>query len=677
LRNNGNGTFTDITRDARLQAATHAIAVVPTDFDNRRDIDLLIVNRDLPPILFQNVRDGTFREVAADVGLTAIIGPNDDVTAVAAGDVNKDDFPDFFFARGTTGGAIAQSDGRDRFVRADAPPMGNGVLAAQFVDYDNDGLLDLLTSSVAGPHMYRNVGQGWNDVSDRAVPRPATGALAVPDSPRMVAIADIDGDGDTDFITGAEGYPILWRNSGDGRRRALRVRITGRVSNRFGIGSKIEARAGSLRARFETSSATPPVGSADIVFGLGARTGADVVRVLWPSGILQAEAADVGSATPTLPSPLSIEELNRKPSSCPFLFTWNGHRFEFITDFMGGGEMGYWEGPGKYNRPDPVEYVRIRGDQLQPKDGRFDLRVTNELEETLYADRFELVAIAHPRDIDVFPDEGLTEPPKPFRLYAVRDERAPTRVVDDHGHDVTDAVARIDRRYPDDFALAPVRGYAAEHTLTIDLATPPARPTILLLTAWTDYAFSSDNIAAHQAGLSLVSPSLQIKDAAGAWRTAIADIGIPVGRPQTIVVDLAGHLRPGEHEVRIVTNMRIYWDRILVATSAPVNTFPIVRIDPQVATLGSRGFSAVVQPDGKEPESYDYERVSAASPWKGMPGRYTREGDVRELLARSDDMFAIAKPGDEIALSFDAAAAGPLPDGWTRTFLLMADGFSK
>ena len=61
-----------------------------------------------------------------------------------------------------------------------------------------------------------------------------------------------------------------------------------------------------------------------------------------------------------------------------------------------------------------------------------------------------------------------------------------------------------------------------------------------------------------------------------------------------------------------------------------------------------------------------------------MPGRYTREGDVRSLLARSDDMFVIAGPGDEIALSFDAASVGPPPPaGWTRTFLLFADGYSK
>jgi hypothetical protein len=259
----------------------------------------------------------------------------------------------------------------------------------------------------------------------------------------------------------------------------------------------------------------------------------------------------------------------------------------------------------------------------------------------------------------------------------------PARAVDDRGHDVTDRIARLDRRYPDDFVLRPFRGFAAPHALSLDLGTdlgttaPGAPSPILLLKAWTDYAFSSDNIAGHQAGLSLSSPSLQIKDARGTWRTAIADIGIPVGRPQTMVVDLAGHLRPGEHEVRIVTNMRIYWDQILVGKPASIDALQMTRIDPSVATLRARGFSAPVRPDGKEPESYDYARVSLMSPWKNMPGEYTREGDVRALLTRPDDMFVVAKPGDEIALEFDAASLDPLPDTWTRTFLLLADGFSK
>src|SRR4029079_12419292 len=123
---------------------------------------------------------------------------------------------------------------------------------------------------------------------------------------------------------------------------------------------------------------------------LGKRPTADAVRVLRPAGIVQAETGIAQNAT-TDPSQagsfwtLPITELDRKPSSCPYLYTWNAERFEFITDFMGGGEMGYLEEPGRHNQPDPVEYVRIRSDQLKERDGRFDLQVTNELEETLYA----------------------------------------------------------------------------------------------------------------------------------------------------------------------------------------------------------------------------------------------------------------------------------------------------
>ena len=84
-----------------------------------------------------------------------------------------------------------------------------------------------------------------------------------------------------------------------------------------------------------------------------------------------------------------------------------------------------------------------------------------------------------------------------------------------------------------------------------------------------------------------------------------------------------------------------------------------------------------MRPEGNAPLTYDYARVSRVSPWKTMAGRYTREGDVLELLASADDMFVIARDGDEVALTFDASGLEPLPEGWTRTFLLRADGYSK
>ena len=122
--------------------------------------------------------------------------------------------------------------------------------------------------------------------------------------------------------------------------------------------------------------------------------------------------------------------------------------------------------------------------------------------------------------------------------------------------------------------------------------------------------------------------------------------------------------------------MRIYWDQAAVGRTVALDASP-ARLLPVAADLRERGFSAPVSPDGREPFTLDYGRVSQASPWKVFPGRYTRTGDVRELLQSSDDLFVVSRPGDEVSLSFDAAAVPPLPAGWTRTWLLYADGFSK
>ena len=669
LRNDGNGRFSDITAAAKIGESGRGVAVVPTDFDNRRDIDLLVVNYGGAPTLYKNQRDGTFRDVAAEVGLS----DKSRFTCVAAGDVNKDDFTDFFLGRLDGPGLFAMSDGKGRFVATPAPSGTEAPTRSQFLDYDNDGLLDLVIVAGKSARVFRNLGSRWNDVSGRAI----SPDLLKEDFARCTS-ADMDGDGDTDLITRlTTGNLKVARNEGGNKNRSVRVQLTSRVSNRGAVGAKIEARAGSLKQKLESYAATPAPAPSDIIFGLGKRGGADAIRLLWPAGIVQAETgASVAATTRSLASSLKITELDRKPSSCPYLYAWNGERFGFLTDFLGGGEMGYWVAPGVRNTPDPDEYVRISDDQLKPREGRFELRVTNELEETVYLDRVQMVAISHPADTEVYPNEGMTYPPRPFRLFATRGAHPPAAAVDDHGHDVLSHIERIDRRYPDDFALRRIRGYAEDHTLTLDLGEPSTTRTLLLLTGWTDYAFSSDNVAASQSGLSLAPPKLQVRDEQGRWRTAIADIGIPVGRPQTIVVDLTGIFTSRNREIRIVTNMRIYWDQILVDTSPEGAPMRMTRINPASADLRWRGFSVETTPDGREPFGYDYDRVSATSPWKTMAGRYTREGDVLELLTRTDDMFVVSKPGDEIALSFDAKNP-PLPAGWKRTYLFFADGFSK
>lgn len=691
LRNNGNGTFTDQTAAAGLSGPRKSDAVVPTDYDNRRDIDLLS-SGEAGIALWRNLRDGTFRNVADEVGLG-----NKQITttsSVAVGDVNKDGYPDFYFGLFDWAGYFALSDGRDHFHIVRGPDVkgdlnfrsGKSDRSSQFIDYDNDGLLDLVTvvttcdcpDGIMQLRIWRNAGDGWVDVSDKAA---RSIKATVPDSGRPILVSgDLDGDGDEDLIFGsvAGGLRFL-RNDGGNKNHSVKVDLHGRISNRSAVEAKIEMRAGSLYQKLETYSASPAPAPADLIFGLGKRETPDAVRVLWPAGIVQAETEFAGHKEIANLISLNITELDRKPSSCPYLYTWNGERFEFITDFMGGGEMGYLEEPGRYNQPDPDEYVRIRSDQLKEKDGRYELKVTNELEESMFVDRLQLIAVTHPEGTEVYPNEGMSDPPKPFKLFVTRNARPPLSAFDDHGHDVLDLISKMDRRWPDDFKLDRIRGYADDHSLTMNLAAKGNSPqrVILLLTGWTDYAWSSDNVAAAQAKKEMKLPALQVKDAKGNWRTVIEDIGIPVGRPQTVTVDLTGKFLSADREVRLFTNMRIYWDQILVDTSDGQAPAQISRLDPARADLRWRGFSAEVTPDGREPFGYDYRRVSFTSPWKVLTGRYTREGDVRELLLKSDDMFVVSRPGDEISLSFDAKALPPLPAGWTRTFLLYADGFSK
>lgn len=673
-RNNGDGTFADISEAAKINVASRAAAVVPTDYDNRRDVDLLVLDAGNRPKLFRNLRDTSFKDVAVEVGLNQA----GNWTCAAAGDFNKDTFVDFFFGRADGVGVFAVSDGRGQFTLKDAPAGTENAASAQFLDYDNDGLLDLIANTDKGFVVARNLGDEWSKADSSAfkIKLDADNATA---SSRQMLSGDVDRDGDTDLLAFGRGGQLHFvENVNQTANKSVTVALAGRVSNRTGIGAKVDVRAGSLQQKLETYAASPAPAPSDAHFGLGKHIKPDAVRVIWTSGVVQAETEisaapqrEVGVFRP----PLRIEELDRKPSSCPYLYTWNGERFEFITDFLGGGEMGNWKEAGAYHYPDSDEFVRITSDQLRPKNGKYEIRVTNELEEVLFLDHLKLIAVEHNIDTEVYPNEGLAIPTTGKRiLYTTSKARAPISAVDTNGKNVLPNVEKLDRRFYDSFKSLNIRGYAETHNLTLNLDDKKGYKgrTLLLFTGWTDYAFSSDNLAASQSGKSLFLPKLQVKNKRGEWQTVIESIGISVGRPQTLVVDLTNKFLSDSREVRIVTNFKTFWDKIAVDTSEQKDV-KAIEIKASQADLRERGFSEEIKYG--EMITANYDTVLNDGRWKYFSGNFTKIGAVNPLLDAVDDVFVVSKTGDELVLSFDALPE--LPKNKKYTFLLFADGYSK
>jgi tetratricopeptide (TPR) repeat protein len=687
FRNNGDGTFTDVADEAKVKIPQEAISSVTfTDFDNHRDVDFWTASPFTGNHLYSNQRVGTFKDLNAELGSIA----NLNAQSVAVADYNKDGWMDFVLTQKVGDPVLLVKNlGNGKFQienplssKPAAPGASEGWMS-QFFDYDNDGDLDLLVvrgdKSDVGPELWENQGDSkFVNVTDKV------GLNQLRGKPyRSATFGDFDNDGDTDvLLTVNGGTPVLLRNDGGNQNNWIKVRLQGTNSNKSGIGTKVEVKSGTLWQKVEINggsgylSQSPP----EVILGLGNHKSVDVVRLLWPGGVLQSEINLPVNQTKL------IHELDRKGTSCPLLYTWNGTRYQFVTDFLGGCAIGFLEAPGHYNTPDTDEYVKIDGTQLQLKDGKYSLKINNQLEEVLYIDQTELLALDHPSDVEVFPNERLMpEPPYPsFRVFAARNTAPPKSAWDSHGNDVLPLIARVDRTYPDSFKLLPYKGYAEEHDLILNLGDLSGATNInLLMTAWIDYADSTANFKAAQKsescpdGAKLVPPYVQVKNAKGQWETAISSMGFPAGLPKTMLVDLTGKFLTRDYRVRIVTSMRIYWDQILVNTFSASPETRQHHLAPQHAELRYVGFPREFSPDGRKPLIYDYAWIDPMAPWKSHTGDYTRFGEVTTLLQSKEDMYVIMRNGDEIQIDFAASSLPSLPSGWKRSFFFYADGFGK
>jgi Tfp pilus assembly protein PilF len=675
-RNNGNSTFTDVSAETALGFAATGAGVVTTDFNNDRAVDFVIAGGAAGASIYLNPREGKFTPLGGIDFSKEKLPP---AVGVVAFDFDKDGWMDLAFTHtGPPGISLWRNVEGKRLERIPLPDFGwqNAWGIAAF-DYDNDGWLDLVAageSSRSGElRLLRNLGsKGWEDVTKDV----HLDAFKL-NQPRAIAVADIVGHGDADLVvTQLGGLPLVLLNEGGNQHNWMSIDLKALNDNKSGIGTKVELYAGTLYQKWEVAGASGYLGqnAAPILAGLGSERNAEVVRLLWPTGVPQDE---INLAAKKVQS---ITELDRRGSSCPVLFSWNGREYEFIADMIGPGVVGHWVAPGERDVPDPDEYLKVPARSVKTRNGLLSFRFMEPMEETVYLDQVRLLAIDHPEAYEVFPNERfVSAPPFPeFRVVASRDAHPPIGAWDDRGNDVLPLISKRDRKYVTSFEELPFAGFAKLHWIELDLGAWDAhKPLRLIIDGYTDYFTATSMYAADQAGIKVIPPYVEALDAQGTWVRVVQDMGFPAGLERTMVADLTGKLPAGTRRIRIVNNLKIYWDAIRVDQTPDVREVRVAQVPLAKAALDFVGYPRETRLKPASDTVYSYSHRSMTGPYAHAAGNYTRYGDVYDLLSASDDRFVVFGSGEGLKLDFDPKQLPALPAGWVRDYFFYADGFEK
>jgi hypothetical protein len=694
-----------------------AISVAASDMDGDRDLDLLVLGERALPAVAVNDRLLRFRTQP----LPEAIAPGQRWNGALVLDVDHDGRSDLFLlAAGEKPRLLLNRAGfgNDDVAKwfevgvSNSPPLRQALA----IDLDLDGWTDVVGLSEEGvPVLLHNEGgqlilQREAFGLDRDWPRDLLAAIVFPSHAGPVKDEkDHACDRFLDLLVWSESEGLrLVGNRGNGNH-GLRLELSGQIKvdaagsrcrcNADGVGTWLFAQTGDLWTGLEYTTLAAGLGQSrqPLVLGLGKYPRATVLRLRWPDATYQAELDLSCQAL------VRITEKNKKPTSCPILFTWDGRRFVFVTDFLGAGSVGELGPDGSTRPPRPEESVKIEPEQLAPREGNYVLRFAEPMDEVTYLDRLQLAAIDHPAGVYVYPDERFATDDRPAsqEIFSFRDMVYPVKATDHRGRDVTAKLRVWDRDMVNGFAQRSWIGFAEEHFVELDFGDRLAsfRPDdrlFLCLAGWTDYAEPSAIWAAHQAGVAMLPPVLERLGTDGKWRK-VCDAGFPAGLPRMMTLELTGQLGGPACNLRLRTNLHVYWDQAFVAVKCrrveefgvrssnlgvvselrtPNSELRTVSLAVESATLEASGLFQEFSPDGKRPTIYDHDRFDAG-PVVRLTGKMTRRGDVTELLHGRDDRFVIFGPEDVLTVKFNALALPPLPDGWQRSFVLRTWGYCK
>ena len=443
------------------------------------------------------------------------------------------------------------------------------------------------------------------------------------------------------------------------------LRTAGTKNNLNGIGSKVEVKAG---LHYQMRVVSRPVTH----FGLGTRREADLMRVMWSNGVPQNQIRPAANQTVFEPQVLK--------GSCPYLYSWNGESFVFVTDVLAGAPLGLQVAEGVTAPDNPRELLTIPRHKIGQRDGEYLLQYTEELWETVYLDAVSLWVVDHPPEVQVLTDQRFTLPPYgPPQPVFVREPVLPLVARNTTGDEVTDRVSRFDYRYPERLRPTRYQGIVAPHTLELAFGDigKVAHP-LLVIGGWTFWTDTSINVSLSQG--SAVSPGntfVDVRGADGDWRPMDLFFGLLNGKDKWALIDVASVLDRSDARLRIRSTAQMHWDQVYLADMAIGVRHQITKLAPRAAHLHHGGYSRLYRPTEDGPHLYDYDQKTSGPVWMDMSGLVTPYGDVTELLTDADDRFVVFTAGEEVTLRFDGTGLPPLPEGWVRDFLFYNEGWEK
>jgi enediyne biosynthesis protein E4 len=335
FHNDGNGVFTDVSRASKIGLkAGNGLGVVCFDYNGDGWPDVFLANDSMENFLYRNKGNGTFEEVGLEAGVAlGEDGKPEAGMGTDAADYDRDGFPDLFVTHlDLEYNRLYHNERNGTFSDATfASKLGAGTFrmsgfGTRFIDYDNDGWVDLFIANghvldnvkyfhagteYAEPKtVYRNLGGTFEDVTKQLGPDLAGARVS-----RAAAFADYDNDGDVDVLVTNNGdRPQLFRNEGGNRNHWLQVRLIGTRSNRDGIGAKVKIVANGASQTDEAKGGMSYQAAHDprLHFGLGRATRISRLDVSWPSGAVTKLADLAADQCITVK-----EDVGEVPSRCP------------------------------------------------------------------------------------------------------------------------------------------------------------------------------------------------------------------------------------------------------------------------------------------------------------------------------------------------------------------------